>query len=76
MFAQFRYCVLAALSLGAAWAQISAGNIVGVVEDASGAVVPNAQVTVRQTATGETRTTSPARRASSTFRSCRSGHTR
>jgi hypothetical protein len=57
MSAQFRYCVLTALSLGAAWAQISAGNIVGVVEDASGAVIPNAQVTVRQTATGESRQT-------------------
>src|ERR1051325_11662945 len=37
------------------WAQVSTGTIVGVVEDASGAVVPNAQVTLKQTETGETR---------------------
>src|SRR4051794_9075823 len=55
MSASFRYCILAALGLSAAWSQISAGNIVGVVEDATGAVVPNAQVRARQTATGETR---------------------
>lgn len=38
-------------------AQISTGTIVGVVEDASGSVVANAQVSLRQTATGETRQT-------------------
>src|SRR5438067_10361414 len=57
MSARFRYCLLAALSFGSAWAQVSTGTIVGVVEDTSGAVVPNAQVTLRQTATGETRQT-------------------
>jgi hypothetical protein len=55
VFAPFRYCALSVLSLVSAWAQISTGTIVGVVEDASGAVVPNAQITVRQTATGEIR---------------------
>ena len=45
-----------ALCLGAsAWAQISTGTIVGVVEDPSGAVVPNAEITVKQVDTGETR---------------------
>jgi Carboxypeptidase regulatory-like domain/TonB dependent receptor len=41
----------------AAWAQISSGTIVGTVEDASGAIVPNAEITVRQIATGESRVT-------------------
>ena len=57
MFASFRYSVLAALSIVSAWAQISTGTIVGVVEDATGAVVPNAEVTITQTATAETRKT-------------------
>ena len=57
MLASLCCSVLAVLSLASAWAQISAGNIVGVVEDATGAVVPNAQVSARQTATGETRQT-------------------
>jgi hypothetical protein len=45
------------LCLGAlpAWTQISTGTIVGVVEDASGAVIPNAELVVKQTDTGETR---------------------
>src|SRR5438445_6170019 len=57
MSARCRYSVLAALSVAAGWAQISTGTIVGVVEDASGAVVPNAQLILRQTATGDTRRT-------------------
>jgi len=55
MSARSCYVLIAVLTLGSAWGQISTGTIVGVVEDASGAVVPNAVVTVRQIATGETR---------------------
>ena len=55
MSASLRCFALAVLGLASAWGQISTGTIVGVVEDASGAVVPNAQITVTQTATGEVR---------------------
>ncbi len=47
--------LLLCLSAIPAWTQISTGTIVGVVEDSSGAIIPNAEVTVKQTATGETR---------------------
>ena len=48
--------VLAALALGTvSRAQVATGTISGVVEDASGAVVPGAQVAATHTATGETR---------------------
>ena len=52
-----RCLALFGLGLASAWAQISTGTIVGVVEDATGAVIPNAQVTLRQTATGDSRQT-------------------
>jgi hypothetical protein len=57
MPATIRCCALSALSLVCATAQISTGTFVGVVEDISGAVIPNAAVTLRQTATGDTRKT-------------------
>src|SRR5579862_4319204 len=57
MSALFRCCIWLSLSFVSAWAQISTGTIVGVVEDSSGAVVPNAQVSLKQIATGETRHT-------------------
>ena len=37
-----RYFAFFCLSLVSAWAQISTGTIVGVVEDPSGAIVPTA----------------------------------
>ena len=40
---------------GAVWAQVTA-SIVGTVKDMSGGVLPGAQVTVKQTETGLTRT--------------------
>ncbi len=57
MFRYSRYWVLLSLGLVSAWAQISTGTIVGVVEDTSGAVIPGAAVTLKQTGTGETRQT-------------------
>ncbi|HEY1950947.1 MAG TPA: TonB-dependent receptor [Bryobacteraceae bacterium] len=52
-----RLFVLSLFGLTYAWSQISSGNITGVVEDPSGAVVPNAELTIKQGATGESRTT-------------------
>ena len=47
---------LCAISFGVAWAQSqSTSQIQGVVQDASGAAVPGAQVTATQTDTGATR---------------------
>jgi hypothetical protein len=57
MSASIRSCVLLALSLSAAQAQVSTGTIVGVVADTTGAVIANADVTLRHTATGEVRQT-------------------
>jgi hypothetical protein len=57
MSACIRLLMLLVLGLLSAWAQVSTGTIVGVVEDTSGAVIPNAEVAIKQTATGEVRTT-------------------
>src|SRR5438309_1589821 len=54
MFA-IRFVALAALTALCGWSQITTGTIAGVVEDASGAVVPNAEITAKQIDTGETR---------------------
>ena len=59
MSASFRLlavaCFVTAVILVPAAAQISTGTIVGVVEDSSGAVVPNAEVILTHTATAEAR---------------------
>jgi hypothetical protein len=55
MSASIRVCVLLALSLTAASAQVSTGTIVGVVADTTGAVIANADVTLQHTATAEVR---------------------
>jgi hypothetical protein len=57
MSASIRGCVLLVLSLSAIWAQVSTGTIVGIVSDSTGAVIANADVTLRHTATGEVRET-------------------
>ena len=45
------------LSMVTAWGQISTGTIVGAVEDSTGAVVPNADITIVQASTKESRPT-------------------
>jgi hypothetical protein len=57
MSALVRYCTVLVFSLSTALAQVSTGTIVGVVADSTGAVIANADVTLRHTATGETRQT-------------------
>lgn len=49
--------LLMSLSSAFVWAQVSSGTVVGVVEDSSGAVIPTADVVIKQTSTGETRAT-------------------
>ena len=44
------------LATNSGWAQLSTGSIVGTVYDQTGAAVPTAQLTLRDTATGTTRT--------------------
>ena len=57
MSAASRYCAILCLTLVSAQAQISTGTIVGNVEDSSGAVIPNCEVILTQTATAERRQT-------------------
>ena len=58
-FTLFTMCsMLLAMGLTSAWAQnIVSGEIDGIVSDPSGAVLPNATVTLKSVATGETQTT-------------------
>jgi outer membrane receptor protein involved in Fe transport len=54
--------VIAAISIwgtGQAYAQVAGATLTGTVKDSSGAVIPNAQVVITDTATGVTRTVSP-----------------
>ena len=54
----FRIALCAVLCLTASLrAQVATGTIVGVVEDATGALIPNAQVTILHVATAESRQT-------------------
>src|SRR5205085_73564 len=46
-----------ALLAGTVWAQGGTGELTGLVTDPSGAVVPNIPMTLTNSATGETRTT-------------------
>jgi len=57
MYNCIRLLVLSLFGLTYAWSQISSGNIVGIVEDPSGAIVPNAELIIKQGTTGESRTT-------------------
>src|SRR2546428_2618153 len=52
-----RILVCALLLVASLRAQVATGTIVGVVQDATGAVVPNAQVNVLHVATAESRQT-------------------
>ncbi len=51
-YRQFIFALVGLLCLATAWAQTPTGSIEGVITDPSGAVVPNAKVTVTETATG------------------------
>src|SRR3954454_11872852 len=55
MSAFSRLSVAFCLGVTYVWAQISTGTIVGVVEDPTGAVIPNTEIPVKQIDTGETR---------------------
>ena len=57
MSALVRSLLFLFFTCAAASAQVSTGTIVGTVEDASGAIIPSAEVSIRNTNTGETRTT-------------------
>ncbi len=52
-----RLLVLLALASGAVWGQTASTQILGLVTDATGAVVPNATVTAKRVETGDARTT-------------------
>src|SRR5216683_1930865 len=52
-----RVLICALLLAAGLKAQVATGTIVGVIQDATGAVVPNAQVTILHVATSESRQT-------------------
>src|SRR4029077_7599512 len=55
----FAIAALSILCAGQAYAQVAGATLTGTVKDSSGAVIPNAQVTITDVATGVTRTVSP-----------------
>ena len=59
---------------GLAHAQLTTADILGTVTDATGAVVPNAQVTIKNLATGETRTGTTSASGEYTFPLLQPGH--
>ncbi len=72
-----RGALLATLFLGGAGlahAQLTTADILGTVTDATGAVVPNAQVTIKNLATGETRTGATSASGEYTFSLLQPGH--
>ena len=72
-----RGAFLATLFLGGAGlahAQLTTADILGTVTDATGAVVPNAQVTVKNLATGETRSGTTSASGEYTFTLLQPGH--
>ena len=69
-------CCCFLLLSGAAFAQVDEGSITGTVTDASGAVVPDAQVTLLNTDQGITVQTTTGAGGSYTFSPVRAGHYR
>ncbi|MGP8246841.1 MAG: TonB-dependent receptor [Bryobacteraceae bacterium] len=55
MSKSLRFFILISISLSAAWSQVASGTITGTVVDPSGAAIVGAQVTMKHTATGESR---------------------
>ena len=66
-------CVLM-MSASYAFGQVDQGSVTGVVQDATGAVVPNATVTLKNTDQGITLTTTSTSRGNYTFNPVRIGH--
>ena len=56
MSATVRSGLLLLVTISAAFAQVASSTISGTVHDSSGAIIPNANVTITQTATSEVRT--------------------
>jgi hypothetical protein len=65
--------VLAVLCGPAAWAQVGAASLSGIVQDQTGAIVPSATVTIQNTASGAQRTLQSNNSGSFTFSAVPSG---
>ena len=68
--------LLAALAPSLAHAQVDTGSIVGTVRDKSGAIVPGASVSVRESTTNTLTSSSPTPRGTTSRRRCGSASTR